>query len=164
MSAWVGRDDKGVRLRRRTCGSLSGAGIVFRPGNQTDKDGDVIYEVSQDGCKRRAEALLTCVHHSQAHVVNEDEDMETDEVQELEEKGQVEADKRDAATAGQGAPRPDLSHQAEIVTSPELKGVELRPSTEGTSAAPAPPTQEKETSGAGAVELTDKSEDPTKAM
>jgi hypothetical protein len=88
--------------------------------------------------------------------------METEKVQELEEKGQVEADKRDAATGGQSAPRPDLSHQAEIVTSPEIKGVELRPSTEGTMATSAPP-QEKETSGAGAVEMTDKSEDPTKA-
>jgi protein phosphatase 2C family protein 2/3 len=133
----AGQGRSTLRLSEAMAGALGGAGIVFRPGTQTDKDGDVIYE---------------------AHVANEDEDMETDKVQELDEKGQEEAGKREAASSGGNAPRPDLSHQAEIVTSPPGgKGVEVRPSTEGPALA-----KEKETSGAGAMNLTDKSEDPTK--
>jgi hypothetical protein len=89
----------------------------------------------------------------QAHVVNEDEDeeMNTAQVQELSEEGQKEAEKRDAATSEEsGAPRPDLTHQPEIVESPKAKGAE---------AATIPPMLQNKD-----VELTDKSEDPTKTI
>lgn len=99
----------------------------------------------------------------QAHIVDKDEDeeMDTAKVQELDEKGQIEAEKRDASSSQETAPRPDLSHQAEIVTNPpppKAQGIEIRPSTEGKGAL----AQEKQTTGAGSAELTDKSEDPTK--
>lgn len=91
---------------------------------------------------------------------DEDEEMETAKVQELDEQGQAEGEKRDAVSQEETAPRPDLSHQPEIVESPKAKGVEVRGSTEGTGAL----AQEKTKTGGGDAELIDKSEDPTKAI
>ncbi|CEH16810.1 pp2c-domain-containing protein [Ceraceosorus bombacis] len=129
-----------LRLPGGLAGALGGAGIVFRPGNQTDDDGDVIYE---------------------AHVVNSDSD-ESEEsnnapsskdaakIEELSEAGSEEAEKR--SQQGQEG-RPDLTHQPEIVESPQegaaaassagsktaaaagqasAANVEVRSSTEGT--------------------------------
>lgn len=68
----------------------------------------------------------------QAHVVNEDEDEDMDNahIQELDQEGQKEGEKRAAASSNETAPRPDLEHQPEIVESPKSKGVEFRSSTE----------------------------------
>lgn len=87
--------------------------------------------------------------------------MDTAKVQELDEKGQIEGEKRDTSASQETAPRPDLSHQAEIIISPpppKGQGIEIRPSIEGAGTL----AQEKQTTGAGSAELTDKSEDPTK--
>jgi len=99
----------------------------------------------------------------QAHVVNEDDDeeMETAQVQELDEQGQKEAEKRNAASSEESAPRPDLSHQPEIVESPKSKGVDFRSSSES-GATDSLASEKAKGEGEGA-ELTDKSEDPTKA-
>lgn len=103
-----------LRLPGGLAGALGGAGIVFRPGSQTDENGDVVYE---------------------AHVVNHDDDsdeeMQTAQVTELDQAGEAEAEKRD--TTG----RPDLQHQPELVESPKSKGefADVRPSTEGGSGA-----------------------------
>jgi protein phosphatase PTC2/3 len=115
-----------LRLPGGLAGALGGAGIVFRPGNQTDENGDVVYE---------------------AHVVDQDEDsdeeMQTAQVSELEEAGENEATKRQANNQ---TGRSDLEHQPEIVESPSsaasaTKGNEgasqahgIRSSTEGSKA------------------------------
>ena len=91
---------------------------------------------------RRARPLLLTASVFQAHVVNEDEEdddeMETAQVQELEEEGAIESQKRDAASSQDTAPRPDLTHQPEIVESPKASKATGAPAT--------------------------KSEDPTKAL
>lgn len=81
--------------------------------------------------------------------------METGRVQELDEAGEREAEKRKGEEGNDSEQRPELAHQPEIVESPQnvaagsttsASQVEIRPSTEGRSLG----------------ELTDKSEDPTK--
>ena len=69
--------------------SLSGAGIVFRPGSVLSEDGEQLYE---------------------AHIVDEHED---------ESSSDGEGEQNAAAGTGSDESRPSLTHQPEIVESPK---------------------------------------------
>ncbi|SPO41689.1 related to PTC3 - ser/thr protein phosphatase PP2C [Pseudozyma flocculosa] len=126
-----GRMDPRARLLGGLAGALGGAGIVFRPGTGTDDDGGITYEayVSPDDSSDGGSET--------------DEAGKTEKVQELEDEGKAEAERRGAE--GEGEERPELQHQPEIVESPrevakasesgsDAVKVAVKPSQEGSQA------------------------------